>query len=63
MKWGYFQCLECLELCSLQVALQLDLSFLFGLFQTAVDINFGDGGSTAYNNNNVPFVGNYLTDG
>ena len=45
------------------VGIQLDLSFLFGLFQTVVDINFGDGGSTAYNNNNVPFVGNYLTDG
>ena len=60
MKWGYFQCLE---LRSLQVALQLDLTFLIGLFQTAVDINFGDCGYTAYNNNNVPFVGNYLTDG
>ena len=60
MKWGYFQCLE---LRSLQVALQLNLGFLFGMFQTAVDINFGDGSSTAYNNNNVPFVGNYLTDG
>ena len=34
----------------------------FGLFQTAVDMNFSDGGSTAYNNNNEPFVGNYLTD-
>ena len=37
--------------------------FLFGLFQTAMDIKFGDGGSTAYSNDNVPFVGHYLTDG
>ena len=28
-----------------------------------MDINVGDCGSTAYNNNNVPFFSNYLTDG